>query len=280
MTATPRDPHIETSSANAIITAATQITHVKNTIMTVVPRVNLTHFRDHSGSIRYWESLSDLTQTVANSCERLRTVAKAKATFGEHSLAPRPPKWNPGYAFGNLGLRATKFKAVPMASPRSLGSTSKFRWRTPGSNTWRRRKMLFQIVLTKSGLDPQSKTRMSDQYIIIWYSNSIHVYLWLIIYVWLPTTKFWVFNTETNRFLKLHPAVKACHWCLGNDCFGHSAQTDVLRNDRVWIEPDLVDGLHLYEKIVSICIPWVSKCGLKTTSQKWNHCTNLSSDSC
>ena len=37
------------------------------------------------------ESLTEDTQTVANGCGRLSTVAVAHATFGEHSLTPRPP---------------------------------------------------------------------------------------------------------------------------------------------------------------------------------------------
>ena len=41
-------------------------------------------------------------RTVANGCERLRTVADVNATFGEHSSTPTPPEWNgnPCYAFG------------------------------------------------------------------------------------------------------------------------------------------------------------------------------------
>ena len=43
-----------------------------------------------------------LTRTVANGCERLRTVANTNATSGEHSSTPTRPEWNgnPCYAFG------------------------------------------------------------------------------------------------------------------------------------------------------------------------------------
>ena len=43
-------------------------------------------------------------RTVANGCERLRTVADVNATSGEHSSTPTPPEWNgnPCYAFGNM----------------------------------------------------------------------------------------------------------------------------------------------------------------------------------
>ena len=41
-------------------------------------------------------------RTVANGCERLRTVADVNATSAEHSSTPTPPEWNgnPCYAFG------------------------------------------------------------------------------------------------------------------------------------------------------------------------------------
>ena len=53
-------------------------------------------------------------RTVANGCERLRTVAVVNATSSEHTLhaqTPRPPEWNgnPCYAFGqNLWNGRTK----------------------------------------------------------------------------------------------------------------------------------------------------------------------------
>ena len=77
ITAVPQITHTNTSSANAMITAVPQITHADtswaNAMITAASRVNLTHFRDHARSIRYWESLSDFRQTVANGCGGLRT---------------------------------------------------------------------------------------------------------------------------------------------------------------------------------------------------------------
>ena len=53
----------------------------------------------------YRHGHTDLTRTLANGCERLRTVANVNATSGEHSSTPTPPEWNgnPCYAFGKKG---------------------------------------------------------------------------------------------------------------------------------------------------------------------------------
>ena len=50
-----------------------------------------------------------IARTVADGCERLRTVADVNATSSEHTpSAPRPPEWNgnPWYAFGKTSTYA------------------------------------------------------------------------------------------------------------------------------------------------------------------------------
>ena len=48
-------------------------------------------FRTTPDALATVESLTADTQTVADGCERLRTVAHTDTTFREHSLTPRPP---------------------------------------------------------------------------------------------------------------------------------------------------------------------------------------------
>ena len=61
----------------------------------------------------------------ANGCQRLRTVANTNATFGDHSLAPKPPRWNgnPCYAFGNmeLGLQISWHPVGSRLQPAAVG---------------------------------------------------------------------------------------------------------------------------------------------------------------
>ena len=80
-----------TDTANTVVSAAPQITHTNTAPDAFAPE----------------EGFTADTQTVGPSRRRLRTVATAKATFGERSPAPRPPKsnGNPRYAFGIWGVK-------------------------------------------------------------------------------------------------------------------------------------------------------------------------------
>ena len=111
ITGAPQITHTGTSSANANITAAPQMNHTDtssaNANITTMSQVHLTRFsrplQMHSPLWRALRPSRKRLTMVANSCRQLRTVANTNATFGEHSLTPRPPKWNgnPRYAFGN-----------------------------------------------------------------------------------------------------------------------------------------------------------------------------------
>ena len=91
--------HTDTSSANATITTTPQIPDADTYAnRTAAARVNWTHFPDP------FRQHSPLWRALRRSRRRLRTVANTDATFREHRLTPRPPKWdrNPRYAFGNI----------------------------------------------------------------------------------------------------------------------------------------------------------------------------------
>ena len=119
--------HADTSSANAKTAATPQIndpdtssanakklrrhrsltqTPPLQTPISLRPHKSTWHaFGTTPDALATVESLTADTQTVANGCGRsLRTVADTNATFGQHSLDPRPTKWNgnPRYAFGNM----------------------------------------------------------------------------------------------------------------------------------------------------------------------------------
>ena len=91
-------PLATTSTANAMITAAAQITHTDtsfaNAIVAGAAQIHLTPSEDQSGSIHAWESLSGLA-THANGCRRLRTVASGcghKRKFWRTQPYPQTPK--------------------------------------------------------------------------------------------------------------------------------------------------------------------------------------------
>ena len=94
-TAATQITHTDTSSAKTDTTATTQITlsgaSSANTNITAATRVSSTRFRDHSKRTRHCGELIALTRTVADGCERLRTLADTDTTFCEHSLTPTPP---------------------------------------------------------------------------------------------------------------------------------------------------------------------------------------------
>ena len=96
--------HIDKSSANIDITATTQITHTDtsfaNTNLAAATQITHTDTSsanadgDHSDRLsRPLQMHSRLRRALRRHRKRLRTVANANAnaTFGEHSLTPRPP---------------------------------------------------------------------------------------------------------------------------------------------------------------------------------------------
>ena len=101
--------HTETSSANASLSAEPQLTQtppLQSLWKTAASQVHLTHFQDHSRSSHALESVTGLTQMVANGCGRLRTVADT--TFGQRGLPPNPQSETrtPRYAFKKEGRQA------------------------------------------------------------------------------------------------------------------------------------------------------------------------------
>ena len=100
ITAATQIAHTDTSSANANINAATHITHFTHTDTS---SANATSQLDTLSGPPQMHS--PLRRALRRTRRRLRTVANGwqhGATFSEHSLTPRPPKWNgnPRYAFG------------------------------------------------------------------------------------------------------------------------------------------------------------------------------------
>ena len=105
-TGAPQITHTDTSSANASITAAPQITHTDtsaaNAILAAVPR------HCNCGVTSQFDTLPrplQMHSRIRRALRWLRTVGNGwqhGTTFGEHSLAPRPLKWNGNrrYAFG------------------------------------------------------------------------------------------------------------------------------------------------------------------------------------
>ena len=99
ITAATQITHTDTSSANTKTTAATQTTHTDtsspNTNITAATRTQLDTLSGpllmHSPLWRALRRSRKRLRTVADGCERLRTVADTDTTFREHSLTPRPP---------------------------------------------------------------------------------------------------------------------------------------------------------------------------------------------
>ena len=135
--------HTDTSSADANITAATQILHTDTSSANAnnITAATMSQLDTLSGPLQthspLWRALRRTRKrlrTVADGCGRLRTVANTETTFREHSLTPRPPNETRTLAThsGNIKnpmsrVRLTGFPIYSVTFSRLNEATSKLR---------------------------------------------------------------------------------------------------------------------------------------------------------